>query len=236
YMLLSPEAPANVIRDSAGKMLRPDAVIYYPDGRSVIVDSKVSLTAYIDFVNSEPSTPESQAALQSHLRSVRSHITELATKNYQDFIGDRKADFVTMFIPNEGAYLAAMQADSKLWQDAYDRRVLIVSPTHLLSVLKLVEQMWRQDDMKRNVLEIAEESGKMYDKFVGFVDDMAKIDKSLTQAGAAFSDAMKKLSEGKGNLVGRAEKLRKMGAKANKRLTSPLVEKALPEADEEDKD
>ncbi|MDE5607653.1 MAG: DNA recombination protein RmuC [Muribaculaceae bacterium] len=231
---LTTDADGNVIRDSAGRMLRPDAVIYYPDGRSVIVDSKVSLTAYIDFINAEHGSADAQAALQSHLRSVRSHINELATKNYQDFIGDRKADFVTMFIPNEGGYLAAMQADSKLWQDAYDRRVLIVSPTHLLSVLKLVEQMWRQDDMKRNVIEIAEESGKMYDKFVGFVDDMAKIDKSLTQAGAAFADAMNKLSEGKGNLVRRAEKLRSMGAKTNKRLSSALVDKALPDTDSTD--
>ncbi len=228
---MTTDSEGNVIRDSSGRMLRPDAVIHYPDGRSVVVDSKVSLTAYIDFVNSEPGSAESQLALQNHLRSVRSHINELATKNYQDFIGERKADFVTMFIPNEGGYLAAMQADTKLWQEAYDRRVLIVSPTHLLSVLKLVEQMWRQDDMKRNVIEIAEESGKMYDKFVGFVDDMAKIDKSLSQAGAAFADAMNKLSEGKGNLVRRAEKLRNMGAKTNKRLSSTLVDKALPESD-----
>lgn len=229
---LTTDADGNVIRDSAGKMLRPDAVIHYPDGRCVIVDSKVSLTAYIDFVNAEPGSAEAQAALQNHLRSVRQHIAELATKNYQDFIGDKKADFVTMFIPNEGGYLAAMQADSRLWQEAYDRRVLIVSPTHLLSVLKLVEQMWRQDDMKRNVIEIAEESGKMYDKFVGFVDDMARIEKSLSQAGAAYSDAMNKLTDGKGNLVRRAEKLRNMGAKATKRLSAALTDRALPENEE----
>lgn len=223
------DADGNTLKDSQGRMLRPDAVINYPDGRCVIVDSKVSLTSYIDLINSDPSTDAYQEAAQGHLRSVRMHIKELATKNYQDFVGDKHADFVSMFIPNEGAYMAAMNLDPKLWQEAYDQRVLIVSPTHLLSFLRLAEQMWRQDDMKRNVLEIAEESGKMYDKFVGFVDDMAKIEKGLTATESAFRDAMGKLSEGRGNLVRRAEKLRAMGARTTKTISQSLTAKALPE-------
>lgn len=224
---LTTDASGNTLRDASGHLLRPDAVINYPDGRCVVIDSKVSLTNYIDYINHDSCTPEADSALQSHLRSVRAHISELAAKNYQDFIGDKKADFVIMFIPNEGGYLAAMQADSKLWQEAYDKRVLVVSPTHLLSVIKLVEQMWRQDDMKRNVIEIASESGKMYDKFVGFLDDMARVEKALGQADTAFSEAMNKLSVGKGNLVRRAELLRGMGAKATKRISSTFTDRAL---------
>lgn len=222
---LTTDSDGNTLRDNSGHALRPDAVINYPDGRCVVIDSKVSLTNYIDFINSDPSSDSATTALQGHVRSVRAHIAELAAKNYQDFIGDKKADFVIMFIPNEGGYLAAMQADNRLWQEAYDKRVLIVSPTHLLSVIKLVEQMWRQDDMKRNVIEIASESGKMYDKFVGFVDDMVRVEKAMGQADAAFKDAMNKLTTGKGNLVRRAEQLRALGAKATKRLPSALADK-----------
>ncbi|MCM1449588.1 MAG: DNA recombination protein RmuC [Clostridiales bacterium] len=219
----------NVIKDTQGHMLRPDAVIYYPDGRCVIVDSKVSLTSYVDLINSEPASTEYNTASQGHLRSVKLHIKELATKNYQDFIGNKRADFVTMFIPNEGAYMAAMNLDPQLWQEAYDQRVLIVSPTHLLSFLRLAEQMWRQDDMKRNVIEIADESGKMYDKFAAFVSDMTKIEKGLTATRTAYDDAMNKLSTGKGNLVRRAEKLRSMGARTTKSIDPTLTGPALDE-------
>ena len=223
----------NTLKDSQGRLLRPDAVINYPDGRCVIVDSKVSLTSYIDLINCDPTSTEYREAAQGHLRSVKLHIKELATKNYQDYVGEKRADFVTMFIPNEGAYMAAMNLEPKLWQEAYDQRVLIVSPTHLLSFLRLAEQMWRQDDMKRNVLEIADESGKMYDKFVGFVDDMARIEKGLTATETAFRDAMGKLSEGRGNLVRRAEKIRAMGAKTSKTINQSLTARALPEDSDE---
>lgn len=227
------DADGNALRDASNRLIRPDAVVHYPDGRCVVVDSKVSLTRYVDLVNADPGSQEAKMALDDHVRSVRSHINELAAKNYQDFIGAKKADFVMMFIPNEGAYIAAMQAENKLWQEAYDKRVLIVSPTHLISVLKLVEQMWRQDDMKKNVLDIADVSGKMYDKFVGFLDDMGKIEKALTQAGSAFNDAYGKLMTGKGNLVGRAEKLRQMGAKVTKRINSSMTDRALTDGDED---
>ena len=130
--------------------------------------------------------------------------------------------------------MAAMNLEPQLWQEAYDQRVLIVSPTHLLSFLRLAEQMWRQDDMKRNVIEIATESGKMYDKFVGFVDDMAKIEKGLAAADNAYKEAMGKLAEGRGNLVRRAEKLRTMGAKTSKSINAGLAAKALPDSAEDE--
>lgn len=216
------DASGQTLRDASGRGLRPDVVVNYPDGRCIVIDSKVSLSAYVDMVNA-PTPNEAELSGRRHLQSVRAHIKELAEKGYQDFIGDRRADFVMMFIPNEGAYMAAMNLDADLWQDAYDKRVLIISPTHLISALRLIEQLWRQDDMKRNVLEIATESGKMYDKFVGFVDDLNRIGRALDSTQTAYDSAMKRLSTGSGNLVNRAERIRKMGAKTAKRLPDNLT-------------
>ena len=210
------------ITNEEGSNLRPDVVINYPDGKKVIIDSKVSLTAFVRLVNAV--TPEEEAEQRmEHVRSVRKHIKELAEKRYQDYIGDTgKADFVMMFIPNEPAYIAAMQTDNDLWQYAFDRRVIILSPTHLLTTLSLVAQMWRQDKITRNIIDIATESGKMYDKFVAFVEDLQKIDKALNTAHDAYAKALNKLSTGTGNLVIRAEKLKGMGAKASKNLPPML--------------
>lgn len=208
------------ITSDSGGNLRPDVLINYPDGKKMIIDSKVSLTAFVRLVNASDPDEES-AARAEHLRSVKKHVRELAEKRYQDFIGDTgKADFVMMFIPNEPAYIAAMQADNELWQYAFDRRVIILSPTHLLTTLSLVAQMWRQDKITRNIIDIATESGKMYDKFVAFVEDLQKIDKSLNAAHDAYAKALNKLSTGTGNLITRAENLKKMGAKASKNLPS----------------
>lgn len=211
------------LRDANGRGLRPDVVVDFPDGRCVVIDSKVSLTAYINMVNATEER-EAQAQAQKHLASVKAHIKELSVKNYQDYIGNKSTDFVMMFIPNEGAYLAAINLEPALWQEAYDRRVIIISPTHLISAVRLIEQLWRQDDIKRNVIEIATESGKMYDKFVGFVDDMEKIKRGIESAQNAYDSAFNKLRTGKGNLIKRADTLRNLGAKANKRLTIASVD------------
>lgn len=200
-----------------GKRLIADVVVNYPDGRKIVIDSKVSLNAYTDYVNCD--TPEEQELhKKKHLTSIRNHINELKAKKYQDYLGKEKAEFVMMFIPNEAAYICAMQLDHNIWQEAYDCRVLIISPTHLISVLKLIEQLWQQDRQTRNAIEIANESGKMYDKLVGFVDDMLKINNSINNAQKAYNDAMTKLSEGKGNVISKANKLKEMGAKASKAL------------------
>lgn len=212
----------NALRDAAGNLLRPDVVIYYPDGRCIVIDSKVSLTAYVNLANADDDSSATAYGMQ-HIASIKSHIKELAEKKYQDYLGDRKTDFVMMFIPNEAAYMAAMNLEPTLWQQAYDKRVIIISPTHLISAIRLVEQLWRQDDIKRNVIDIATESGKMYDKFVGFVEDMARIEKALDSSRSAYDSAMKKLQTGTGNLIGRARKIREMGAKASKNLPSTLV-------------
>lgn len=213
----------HTLRDSEGRHLRPDVVINYPDGRCVVIDSKVSLSAYVGLVNCDDND-ERTALGKQHIASVRAHIRELAQKDYQSYVGGGKTDFVMMFIPNEGAYITAMQLDDTLWQQAYEQRVLIVSPTHLISALKLVEQLWQHDRMTHNVLDIATAGGNMYDKFVGFVEDMLRIEKAITSTREAYDKALNKLTEGKGNLVSRAEKLKKMGAKVSKSLPTAMVE------------
>lgn len=223
HVQLTTDDTGATLRDAQGHGLRPDVVVDFPDGRCVVIDSKVSLTAYVNMVNAADQT-EAELLAQKHLNSVKAHIKELSVKNYQDYIGNKSTDFVMMFIPNEGAYLAAMNLDPMLWQEAYDRRVIIISPTHLISAVRLIEQLWRQDDMKRNVIEIATESGKMYDKFVGFVEDMNKIGRSIESTQNAYDNALKKLRNGTGNLITRAENLRKLGAKASKRLPVAAVD------------
>ena len=207
----------HTIQGSDGRKMRPDVIIRYPGGENhqMVIDSKVSLTAYVNYVNAEDAD-EARLALKQHLVSVRKHIDELAGKSYQDYVG--KGDHVMMFIPNEAAYLAAMQADHALWQYAYEKKVLLLSPTNLIAALKLVADLWQRDKQTRNAIDIAEEGGKLYDKFAGFVEDMEKIGKSLNTTAMAYTDAMKKLKTGNGNLIGRVEKLKVMGVKAKKNL------------------
>ena len=203
------------IKSEEGGQLRPDAIFYLPEGKSLIIDSKVSLTAYTDYVNA--SAEDQPAALAAHLRSIKAHIDELARKEYPKYVKN-SADFVMMFVPNEGAYLAALNADKDLWANAYDRHIVIISPTHLISVLKLMYQLWIRDKQTKNALKIADETGKLYDKFVGFVADLEDIGKHLDKANTVYEEAYKKLSSGKGNLVSRVENIKDLGVKTAKRL------------------
>lgn len=223
---LTTDEYGNTLRDSSGHGLRPDVVVYYPDKRCIVIDSKVSLSAYTRMVNAEDEESR-QIDGKNHLQSVRAHIAELSGKKYQDYIGGGKTDFVMMFIPNEGAYIAAMQLAPTLWQEAYDARVLLVSPTHLFSALKLVAQLWSHDKQSRNAVEIAKSAGAMVDKFVGFANDMLEIEKFVNKTRDAYDNAMRKLSTGTGNLVSRAQKLRQLGAKAEKLLPQELVDRNI---------
>ena len=198
----------NTLTNEAGNRLRPDVIVHLPDDKDIIIDSKVSFRAYIDYVNATDEKIQ-QEKLREHAASVKKHVDELATKSYQDYVG--KGDHVMMFVPNEAAYLAAMQADHSLWQYAYDRRVLLLSPTNLIAALKVVADLWQRDKQTRHAIDIAEEAGKLYDKFVGFIDDMEKIGKALGTANTTYGEAMKKLKNGTGNLIGRVEKLKGMG-------------------------
>ena len=203
------------IKGESGGQLRPDAIFYLPEGKNLIIDSKVSLTAYTDYINA--SLEEQPAMLAAHLRSMKSHIDELARKEYPKYVKN-SADVVMMIVPNEGAYMAALNADKELWESAYNRHVVIISPTHLLSVLKLMYQLWMRDKQTKNALKIADETGKLYDKFVGFVDDLEEINRHLGKASTAYEAAYNKLSTGRGNLISKIEGIRELGVTTAKRL------------------
>lgn len=217
----SDDGGQTTLRDAAGRGLRPDVVVRYPGDLSVVIDSKVSLTAYVEYVNAD-SEEARAAALKSHLVSVNRHIAELAAKNYQDYVGVNRLDFVMMFVPNEGAYAAAMTEDATMWQKAFEKRVLIVSPVQLVASLRIVRQIWTHDAQTRNTIRIAKEAGDLYDKFTAFVDDMQKIESTLASAQKACTTAINKLCEGRGNVVRRIENLKTLGVKADKSLRAVL--------------
>lgn len=203
-----------------GERLRPDAVIHCPRKREIIIDSKVSLTAYLRYTEATDDTRS--ALLADHVRSIENHLRQLSAKDYQHHVGATDAGFVLMFIPHEGAYLAAMQANPDLWQRAYDRHVVLVSPTHLVTVIRLVEQMWQTEDQTANTLAIADEASKMLDVLNEFVADMNAIDAAIKKAETAYNAAVRHLSEGRGNVMRRAENLRKLGVRTRKAAT-PLA-------------
>ncbi|MCT4672004.1 MAG: DNA recombination protein RmuC [Prolixibacteraceae bacterium] len=208
------------LRNEQGNSMRPDAVIVYPDQRKVIVDSKVSLNAYIRYCDCD--NPEQQnRELNDHVTAIKNHVISLSKKSYDDY--PDALDFVMMFIPNEPAYMAAIKHEPHLWQFAYDKRILILSPTNLITALKLVADLWKREHQNLNAIEIAERGGKLYDKFVGFIDNLQKVDKGLTQAQNSFQDAFKQLHTGKDNLVRQAEKLKDLGVKNRKKIPAQLI-------------
>lgn len=213
------------IKNDDNGRLRPDVVVALPDKKCIVIDSKVSLTAYVNYINAD-NEDDRQRFGKAHLLSVRSHLKELETKRYQDFVGvgnDDRIDYVLMFIPNEHAYMAAMTLDNNLWMEAYEKRVVIISPAHVISTLRLIAQLWTRDKQTKNALKIAEEGGKLYDKFVGFVNDMQTVEQSLGKASEAYTSAMSKLHTGRGCIVSKVENLKKLGAKTSKTLPSDML-------------
>ena len=213
------------IKNDDNGRLRPDVVVALPDKKCIVIDSKVSLTAKVNYINAD-NEDDRQRFGKAHLLSVRSHLKELETKRYQDFVGvgnDDRIDYVLMFIPNEHAYMAAMTLDNNLWMEAYEKRVVIISPAHVISTLRLIAQLWTRDKQTKNALKIAEEGGKLYDKFVGFVNDMQTVEQSLGKASEAYASAMSKLHTGRGCIVSKVENLKKLGAKTSKTLPSDML-------------
>jgi len=216
----------NFIKNPEGRKLQPDVIIRYPDDRKVIIDSKVSLTAYARYTNTED-PEQQQKAVREHVLSVRKHIDELSNKNYQDFT--TTLDFVMMFVPNEPAYFLALQNDPELWDYAYRKRIILISPTNLIAALKLIADLWKREYQNRNALEIAERGAALYDKFVGFVDNLQNIGIHIEKTQKSYESAMSQLKDGRGNLIGQAEKLRTLGVKAKKRLPPSMVSNTLPD-------
>ena len=217
-----------VTKNSEGTTIKPDYLVMLPDNRHIIIDSKVSLVAYEGFVNSDDDE-QKEYYLKAHLDSMKTHVKVLSDKNYFSALDFNTPDFVLMFVPIESSFSAALQADQELFNFAWEKRIVIVSPTTLLATLRTVASIWKMEKQSQNAFMIAEESGKLYDKFVGFFDDMKKVGLQLDSAKNSYTDAMRKLYEGKGNMISKAEKIRELGAKTTKTLDPKLVERAQDE-------
>jgi DNA recombination protein RmuC len=210
------------LKSADGSWLRPDVIIHLPERRHLVVDSKVSLTAYERYCSSRE--PEAgRLALQEHVRSIRKHVAELAAKGYQDLHHISTPEFVFMFVPVEPALTCALQADRSLFNEAFEKRIILVTPSTLLATLRTVAQIWKQEKQTRNALEIARRSGALYDKFVGFYSDLQVLGEKLNDTNAAYAAALNKLKTGRGNLVKSAEDLRNLGARATKELPADTV-------------
>ena len=220
-------------RDEAGQRYRPDVVVHLPGGRDIIIDAKASLSAYARFSEAADEAAR-EAALAAHVASLRSHIRELGGKNYQSLEGLGSLDFVLMFVPSEAAYIDAVRAAPGLYEEALTQNIGLVCPSTLLPTLRTVDNLWKVERQGRNAQQIAEEAGRLYDKFVGFEQDLSRLGHALDVAGKAYVEARGKLLEGPGNVVRKIELLKKMGAKASKQLPDALRNQALPEPGEED--
>ncbi|WP_101689053.1 DNA recombination protein RmuC [Dysgonomonas massiliensis] len=205
----------NTLQNNEGSRMQPDIIVEYPGGRKIVIDSKVSLNAYIKYVESEDDA-EKAIAEKEHLISIKQHIDELSRKSYQDYIDS--LDFVMMFVPNEPAYILAMQLDSSLWDYAYRKRILLISPTNLIASLKVVADLWKREYQSRNAQEIANRGAMLYDKFVGFVESLQDVGKSIEKSQRSYDKAFSQLKDGNGNLIRQAEMLKELGIKSQKQL------------------
>ncbi len=208
-----------------GSRLQPDVVIRLPESKHLVIDSKVSITAYTRYMQADDDTTKT-AELNSHVLSIKQHIQGLSAKNYQDLYGVGSIDFVLMFIPVEPAFLAAMRHAPDIYQEALKKNIVMVCPSTLLATVRTVAHLWRQEHQNRNAQEIARQCAMLYDKFVGFVEDLDKVGQRLEQAQTSYSDAVGKLKTGRGNLIRTAENVKKLGVKPNKSLPSKLSDVA----------
>jgi DNA recombination protein RmuC len=210
-----------------GSRLQPDVVLRLPDNKNLIIDSKVSLVAYERYVVADDADKaQKESYLKEHLNSVRAHIKGLSGKNYHNLYGIGSPDFVLLFIPIEPAFILSISMDNELYNDAFDKNVVLVSPTTLLATLRTIANVWKQEYQSQNAMEIARQGADMYDKFVAFTEDLIKVGKLMDDSKKTYSEAMNKLYEGKGNLVRRAETMKKLGIKASKQLPQGLVDRA----------
>ncbi len=211
--------------DERGKKVRPDVIVNLPGGRHLVIDAKVSLNAYTDSVNAA-TDEERKAAVKRHLASVRSHVDELAERRYHKLAALETPDFVVMFIPIEPAFLEALHEDEALWRYAYEKEVLVVGPTTLLFVIRIVDNLWQNELQARSVQDVMNRGAELYDKFVNFVGDLEAVGKSLRGADQSYSNAMKKLGEGRGNLIRQVEMLKQLGIRTGKSLPRGLLDNA----------
>lgn len=217
-------------KDDDGKLKKPDFIINLPDNKHLIIDSKVSLTAYVEYYNAEDEITEQQA-IKRHLDSIKRHYMELSDKDYPNLYGINTPDHVLMFVPNEPALMLALNEDKNLYLNALEKNIVLVSASTLLATLSTVASIWKQEDQKRNALEIAKEGGLLYDKFEGFVQDLIKVGKSIKSSKDSYEDAMSKLTEGRGNIIKKIENLKDLGAKTKKSLPQNIIDRANQDED-----
>ncbi len=210
------------LTSESGKRFQPDVIIKLPENKSIVIDSKVSLVGYEKFI-SEEDEHQKQLGLREHINSIRAHIKNLSGKNYQNLYQLESLDFVLMFMPIEPAFAIAVQNDASLFTDAFEQNIVIVSPSTLLATLRTISSIWRQENQNKNAIEIARQSGEMLDKFTAFVDDLISVGKGLMGVKDNYDKAMNKLTEGRGNLISRSEKIKKLGAKASKSLPPAIL-------------
>ncbi len=207
-----------------GSRVLPDVIINLPDGKKMVIDSKVSLTDYERYINAEEE--ERAAHLKNHLVSLKKHVEQLSSKKYEDLYEMESPDFVLMFIPIEPAFAIALNNDNNLYNKAFEQNIVIVTPTTLLATLRTIDSMWSNEKQQRNAIEIARQAGALYDKFEGFITDLTKVGTKMDAAKGEYEEAMKKLYKGHGNLISRVENLKKMGAKAKKSMPENLMKRA----------
>lgn len=213
------------LKDADGKRYQPDVIVRLPQEKDVVVDAKVSLKAYESYYSAED-PQEREEALKSHIDALRTHIRTLAAKSYEDLEGVRSLDFVLMFVPIEAAFLAAVDRDRELFSEAFDKNIMVVSPSTLLVTLRTIENIWRNEYQNRHALQIAEKAGGLYNKFVGFIDALEEIGRQLDKAKASYQTAHDRLVNGRGNLIRRTQELRALGIKAKKELPRNLIDSA----------
>ncbi|WP_040278057.1 DNA recombination protein RmuC [Psychroserpens damuponensis] len=207
-----------------GTRVLPDIVLHLPDNKKMIIDSKVSLTDYERYVNAE--NDERNVYLKAHINSIKKHVDQLSEKKYEDLYDIESPDFVLLFIPIEPAFAIAINEDNSIYNKAFEKNIVIVTPSTLLATLRTVDSMWNNEKQQRNAIEIARQAGALYDKFEGLVKDLTGVGKKIDDAKRDYSSAMNKLVEGKGNLITSVEKLKKLGAKAKKSLPEPIIRRA----------
>ena len=217
-------------RDEDGKSFKPDVIVHLPNQKDVVIDSKVSLSAYERYFNSDDEA-EKERLLQEHVQSLKQHIKQLGKKNYQQLEGLRTLDYVLMFVPVEPAFLLAVDREPELIKLALEQQIMLVSPTNLLVALRTVHNIWQYEYQNRNAEKIAIDAGKLYDKFVGFIEDLEKVGSSLQTLDNRYQEAMKKLTSGRGNLVSRIEKFREMGVQTSKRIANEWLDDDDSDAD-----
>ncbi|KKL92087.1 hypothetical protein LCGC14_1888210 [marine sediment metagenome] len=207
-----------------GTRVLPDVIINLPDGKKMVVDSKVSLVAYERMVNAEDAFRDK--FLKEHVISLRKHVDQLSAKKYEDLYAMESPDFVLMFIPIEPAFAVALNTDSTLYNKAFEKNIVIVTPSTLLATLRTIDSMWNNEKQQRNAIEIARQAGALYDKFEGFVSDLTQVGKKMDDAKSEYSGAMNKLFEGRGNIINSIQKLKRMGAKAKKSIPERILKRA----------